>query len=83
MCIRDQGIDKAKFRAMAKPGDTLRLEVTFTKRRGPMAVAAVSYTHLDVYKRQTPHSSGRASPQRKSTGWCRIRRICVFWMLLH
>ena len=32
-------IDKAKFRAMAKPGDTLRLEVTFTKRRGPMAVA--------------------------------------------
>ena len=33
------GIDKAKFRAMAKPGDTLRLEVTFTKRRGPMAVA--------------------------------------------
>ena len=33
------GIDKAKFRAMAKPGDTLRLEVHFTKRRGPMAVA--------------------------------------------
>ena len=33
------GIDKAKFRAMAKPGDTLRLEVKFTKRRGPMAVA--------------------------------------------
>ena len=33
------GIDKAKFRAMPKPGDTLRLEVTFTKRRGPMAVA--------------------------------------------
>ena len=29
----------AKFRAMAKPGDTLRLEVHFTKRRGPMAVA--------------------------------------------
>ena len=25
--------------AMAKPGDTLRLEVHFTKRRGPMAVA--------------------------------------------
>ncbi len=24
---------------MAKPGDTLRLEVTFIKRRGPMAVA--------------------------------------------
>ena len=33
------GIDKAKFRAMAKPGDTLRLEVRFVKRRGPMAVA--------------------------------------------
>ena len=33
------GIDKAKFRAMAKPGDTLRLEVKFIKRRGPMAVA--------------------------------------------
>ena len=33
------GIDKAKFRAMAKPGDTLRMEVRFVKRRGPMAVA--------------------------------------------
>ncbi len=33
------GIDKAKFRNMAKPGDTLRLEVRFVKRRGPMAVA--------------------------------------------
>lgn len=33
------GIDKAKFRAMAKPGDTLRIEIRFVKRRGPMAVA--------------------------------------------
>ena len=39
------GIDKAKFRAMAKPGDTLRLEVTSASTpatspsRGPMAVA--------------------------------------------
>ena len=33
------GIDKAKFRNMAKPRDTLRLEVRFVKRRGPMAVA--------------------------------------------
>ena len=33
------GIDKAKFRAMVKPGDTLRMEIRFVKRRGPMAVA--------------------------------------------
>jgi len=33
------GIDKAKFRAVVKPGDTLRLEMRFTKRRGAMAVA--------------------------------------------
>lgn len=33
------GIDKAKFRAMAVPGDTLRMEIKFVKRRGPMAVA--------------------------------------------
>lgn len=33
------GIDKAKFRAMAKPGDTLRMEIRFVKRRGPLAVA--------------------------------------------
>lgn len=33
------GIDKAKFRAMAVPGDTLRMEINFVKRRGPMAVA--------------------------------------------
>lgn len=34
------GIDKAKFRAMVKPGDTIRMEISFVKRRGPMAVAA-------------------------------------------
>lgn len=33
------GIDKAKFRAMAKPGDTLRMEIKFVKQRGAMAVA--------------------------------------------
>lgn len=33
------GIDKAKFRAMAKPGDTIRMEIQFVKQRGPMAVA--------------------------------------------
>ena len=33
------GIDNAKFRSMVKPGDTLRMEVKFVKRRGPMAVA--------------------------------------------
>lgn len=33
------GIDKAKFRAMVRPGDTLRIEINFVKRRGPMAVA--------------------------------------------
>lgn len=34
------GIDKAKFRAMVKPGDTIRMEISFVKHRGPMAVAA-------------------------------------------
>ncbi len=43
--------------------------VRFTARAVPLAIDT--------------HSSGRASPQRKSTGWYRIRRICVFWMLLH
>lgn len=33
------GIDKAKFRAMVRPGDTLRMEINFVKRRGPLAVA--------------------------------------------
>lgn len=33
------GIDKAKFRAMVHPGDTIRMEIKFVKRRGPMAVA--------------------------------------------
>ena len=33
------GIDKAKFRAIAVPGDTLKMEINFVKRRGPMAVA--------------------------------------------
>jgi len=33
------GMDKAKFRAVVRPGDTLRLEMKFIKRRGPMAVA--------------------------------------------
>lgn len=33
------GIDKAKFRAMVHPGDTIRMEIRFVKRRGLMAVA--------------------------------------------
>lgn len=33
------GIDKAKFRAMVVPGDTIRMEIEFVKRRGSMAVA--------------------------------------------
>lgn len=33
------GIDKAKFRQMVHPGDTLEMEISFVKRRGPMAVA--------------------------------------------
>ncbi len=33
------GIDKAKFRDMAVPGDQLRMEIEFVKRRGPLAVA--------------------------------------------
>lgn len=33
------GIDKAKFRGMVHPGDVIRMEIRFVKRRGPMAVA--------------------------------------------
>lgn len=33
------GMDKAKFRAMVHPGDTIRMEIRFIKRRGTMAVA--------------------------------------------
>lgn len=33
------GIDKAKFRTMVVPDDTIRMEIKFVKRRGPMAVA--------------------------------------------
>lgn len=33
------GIDKAKFRAMAKPGDTLVMTIKLVKMRGPLAVA--------------------------------------------
>lgn len=33
------GIDNAKFRSMVKPGDTLRMEIKFVKRRGKLAVA--------------------------------------------
>ena len=32
------GINHAKFRGMARPGDTLRMEIEFVKLRGPMAV---------------------------------------------
>jgi beta-hydroxyacyl-[acyl carrier protein] dehydratase FabZ len=38
------GIDKAKFRKMVYPGDTLKLEVEIIKRRGPIGVGkAVAY----------------------------------------
>lgn len=33
------GIDKAKFRNMVSPGDTLQMEIRVAKRRGKMAVA--------------------------------------------
>ena len=33
-------IDKAKFRKKVVPGDTLRLEVTFTKLRGNAGIGA-------------------------------------------
>lgn len=33
-------IDRAKFRTMVHPGDTLRLEIKFVKQRGTMSVAA-------------------------------------------
>ena len=33
------GINNAKFRGMARPGDTLRMEIELVKQRGPLAVA--------------------------------------------
>lgn len=33
------GIDKAKFRRMVRPGDTLTLEIELVKQRGPLAIA--------------------------------------------
>ena len=44
------GMDKVKFKKQVVPGDQLLMTATFVKRRG--TIAAVSYTHLDVYKRQ-------------------------------
>lgn len=38
------GIDKAKFRRMVHPGDTLKLEIEIIKRRGPIGIGkAVAY----------------------------------------
>lgn len=38
------GIDKAKFRKMVFPGDTLKLEVEIIKRRGPIGIGkAIAY----------------------------------------
>ncbi len=34
------GIDRARFRRMVRPGDSLRLEVELVQRRGPMGKAA-------------------------------------------
>lgn len=38
------GIDKAKFRRKVVPGDTLHLQMTITKRKGPMGVGEARAT---------------------------------------
>ena len=46
------GIKNAKFKKKVVPGDVLRLEVSIEKLKRNAGIGAVSYTHLDVYKRQ-------------------------------
>ena len=56
MCIRDS--DNTTFTyAVALEGDENQVEVTFSKGKYNLSdveayIAPVSYTHLDVYKRQ-------------------------------
>lgn len=38
------GIDKIRFKSIARPGDTLRLEVELTKIKGPIGLGAVKAT---------------------------------------
>ena len=40
------GLDKVKFRRKVIPGDTLRLECEIIRKKGPVGVGPVSYTHL-------------------------------------
>lgn len=43
------GIKSARFRKMVFPGDTLRLEVELTKRRGPIGIGkAIAYVGEDI-----------------------------------
>ena len=67
------GISKCRFKGMVVPGDKLKLETKIIKRKGPLGVGEavasvdgkvvasaepVSYTHLDVYKRQGMKAPG-------------------------
>ena len=54
------------------------------KRRGVPAIPPVSYTHLDVYKRQVPTPAASACPGRVSwqRSWGSAARSCgTFWPL--
>lgn len=43
------GIKSARFRKMVFPGDTLRLEVELTKRKGPIGIGkAIAYVGEDI-----------------------------------
>ena len=53
--------------AIARPREEGGYELVAGHRRHRASLLAVSYTHLDVYKRQDP---GRRSPK---TAWCKAR----------
>ena len=61
------GIQKCRFKGKVVPGDKVRLETRIIRQKGPLGVgeAAVSYTHLDVYKRQSLYSLRSAKGYRR------------------
>ena len=65
------GQPKSPDKVLAKPSQAREPEISFslTSRSRPVAQSAeaVSYTHLDVYKRQCIHNSARGSSLRTGT----------------
>ena len=79
MCIRDRfegaGLDGVVAKSMDAaytPGKRTMLKVKH-KRTAEVVVfgyRAVSYTHLDVYKRQRYHCANRPRVVIPALGWC-------------